>query len=179
MFRRRAARQLARAFQPPAVPPLLKRANHMLAAGEFSAASATFYELAQKAEERFPERAPILYVEAGRAAILGGDTKKGVAHLRRGLTILSSQGRIQRMQALGERIIAELRERRLNTEADEISTLITNNLPVSDAAKAKKHPVLPTHCPSCGAAIKPGEVDWLDDVTAECDYCGSPIRSES
>ena len=33
-----------------------------------------------------------------------------------------------------------------------------------------------SHCPSCGASLRPDEVEWLDDVTAECAYCGSPVR---
>ena len=33
-------------------------------------------------------------------------------------------------------------------------------------------------CPSCGAAVRPDEVEWLDYVTAECAYCGSPVRGE-
>ncbi|NOH03326.1 MAG: hypothetical protein HND47_15885 [Chloroflexi bacterium] len=180
MFRRRASRRMARGFQPPAVPPLLRRAHRMMQAGDYEDAAASFYELAQKAEERFPERAPVLYLEAGRAAILGGDAKKGIAHLRRGLTILASQGRHHRMRKAGERILLELRERGLNAEADEIAVLLRNNLPgESDAPVSQEHPILPTHCPACGAAVKPDEVDWLDDVTAECDYCGSPVRSES
>jgi hypothetical protein len=36
--------------------------------------------------------------------------------------------------------------------------------------------VLPTHCPSCGAALRPDEIEWLDESTAECAYCGSPVR---
>jgi hypothetical protein len=41
-----------------------------------------------------------------------------------------------------------------------------------------KKPILPTHCPSCGAALRPDEVDLPDDITAECAYCGSPVREE-
>ena len=37
--------------------------------------------------------------------------------------------------------------------------------------------VLPTKCPSCGAAVRSNEVKWLDDITAECNYCKSPIRA--
>lgn len=180
MFRRRAQRIFRRSGQPD-VPPMLQRANQLMATGDYASAAVAFKDLAQRAEERFPQRAPILYMEAGRAAILGGDVKTGVASLRRGLTILSSQGRIHRMRVLGQRVVEELTARGLNAEAEEIASLLNANLPKGIPAQTStpaKKAVLPTHCPSCGAAMRPDEVDWLDDVTSECDYCGSPVRGE-
>lgn len=180
MFRRRGQR-LFRGMGKPEVPPMLQRANQLMAAGDYAGAAIAFAELAQRAEDRFPQRAPFLFMEAGRAAILSGQTKIGVAHLRRGLTIFASQGRIHRMRAFGGRAIEELKSRNLNVEAEEIANLLNVNFPkenlIQDSAPAKK-PVLPTHCPSCGAAVRPDEVEWLDDVTAECAYCGSPVRGE-
>ncbi|HNM37342.1 MAG TPA: hypothetical protein PKI33_09770, partial [Anaerolineales bacterium] len=95
---------------------------------------------------------------------------------------LSTQQRYRRLQNLGERIVAELRERGLNAEAEEVASVLRNNAQTSagkEAPAPQKRAVLPTHCPSCGAAVRPDEVEWLDDVTAECDYCGSPVRAES
>jgi hypothetical protein len=160
---------------------MLQRANQLMAAGDYAGAAEAFKELAQRAEDRFPQRAPFLFMEAGRASILSGQTKVGVAHLRRGLTILASQGRIPRMRAFGQRAIEELKARDLNTEAEEVASLLNANLPKgipTETIVPAKRPVLPTHCPSCGAAVRPDEVEWLDDITAECDYCGSPVRGE-
>ena len=181
MFRRRTQR-LLRGIGRPNVPPMLQRANLMLAAGDYANAAAAYKELAQGAEERFPQRAPILFMEAGRAYILCGQTKTGVAQLRRGLTILASQGRIARMQAFGQRAVDELKARNLNVEAEEIAGILLENLPKdipNEGPVIIKRPILPTHCPACGAAVRPNEVEWLDEVTAECDYCGSPVRGNS
>lgn len=182
MFRR-ARRFLRGGAQPPAVPPLLRRAHHMLEAGDFENAAIAFHDLAKKAEDRAPERAPILYAEAGRACILNGQNKKAVTHFRSALTLLGTQGRFQRMEAMGGRIVQELRERNLKPEADEVAEVLKHNRPQSDGdeiAKAHiKRPLLPTHCPSCGAAVRPDEAEWLDKATAECDYCGSPVRAEA
>lgn len=180
MFRR--ARRLLRGGPVPAVPPALRNAHRLMEIGKYAEASLAFYDLAKKAEDRFPERAPILYAEAGRAAVLSDDAKKGVIHFRSALTLLSTQQRYRRLQNLGERIVAELRERGLNAEADEVASVLRNNAQApaaKEAAAPQKRGILPTHCPSCGAAVRPDEVDWLDDVTAECDYCGSPVRAES
>ena len=163
------------------VPPMLQHANQLMAAGDYSGAAIAFQELAQGAEDRFPRRAPFLFMEAGRAAILNGQTKDGITTLRRGLTILASQGRIHRMRVMGQRVIEELHARGLNTEAEEIAGVLSGSLPKeipTETFTTTKRPILPTHCPSCGAALKPDEVEWIDDNTVECDYCGSPVRGE-
>lgn len=182
MFRRRAQRIIRRMARQEDIPPILQQANQMMEAGNYKDAAEAFHSLAQSAEERFPHRAPFLYIEAGRAFILCGETKPGMANLRRGLTILSTQMRYARMQTLGQRIVDELQARSLHAEAAEISALLNGNLPTETAKEtpaSAKRPILPTHCPACGAAVKPDEVEWLDDITAECAYCGSPVRDES
>ena len=181
MFRRRAQRIIRRMARREDIPPALQQANQMMENGEYKNAAEAFHTLAKSAEERFPHRAPFLYIEAGRAALLGGETKTGMADLRRGLTILSTQRRFNRVRILGQRIVNELQARGLNIEAEEIANLLSGNLPntPSDEKSApEKRSVLPTHCPSCGATVKPDEVEWLDEITAECSYCGSPIRDE-
>ena len=163
------------------VPAMLQQANQLMASEDYAGAADAFKELAIRAEEHFPHRAPFLFMEAGRAAIFSGQIKTGVAHLRRGLTLFASQGRIHRMQAFGKRAIDELKARELNAEADEIAGLLVGNFPneiPADRPTVPRRPILPTHCPSCGAGIRPYEIEWLDDVTAECDYCGSPVRGE-
>lgn len=178
MFRRRAQRLLRRMIRPN-VPVLLQQANQLMSSGDYAGAADSFKELAHRAEDQFPHRAPFLFIEAGRAAILSGQTKLGIAHLRSGLTLFASQGRFKRMQTFGGRIIDELKMRNLNAEAEEIENLIKGNLPKEipiEQTFITKRPILPTHCPSCGAAVRPNEIEWLDEITAECDYCGSPIR---
>lgn len=162
------------------VPPMLQQANQWMAAGNYSAAAQAFEQLAKGAEDRFPKRAPFLYLQAGQAAILSDRTKAGVAHLRRGLTMLAAQGRYRKVRVFGRRIVDELNERGLTGEANEIAALLRGSLPSQpEAATAlAPRPTLPTHCPSCGAAMRPDEVEWMDDVTAECAYCGSPVRGE-
>lgn len=181
MFRRRGQRML-RGMGNPNIPSMLQRANQLMASGDYASAADAYRQLAQGAENRFPQRAPFLFMEAGRAAILSGQTKIGVAHLRRGLTILASQGRIVRMQAFAQRAVDELKARGLNAEAEEIASLLIGNDPEETSTPqtaASKRPLLPTHCPSCGAALRVDEIEWMDEVTAECDYCGSPVRGDS
>jgi hypothetical protein len=182
MFRRRPLRGGFRRAGLPDVPPMLRRAHQLMESGNFAEAQEAFEMLANRAESNFPERAPFLFLQAGQAAILGGQTKKGIAHLRSGLTMLATQQRYHRLHVLGQQAMDELNARGLTSEAAEISELIKNNIPAevtsTPAVVEKKKAILPTHCPACGAALKPTDVEWLDDLTAECEYCGSPVRGE-
>src|SRR3972149_5209354 len=103
MFRRRGARRILRRGFAIDVPPLLQQANQWLASGNYSEAANAFEQLAKGSEDRFPERTPFLYLQAGQAAILSGQTKSGMAHLHRGLTILATQGRHRRIRVFGRR----------------------------------------------------------------------------
>lgn len=175
MFRRRGQR-MQRGV--PQVPPRLQRANQLMASGNYEDAENAFLELAQGAVIRFPNRAPILFMEAGQAALMNGKTQEGLEHIKFGLGMLRTQGRLPRMMALGQRAVQELQAQGLAAEASEISELIYGQNQVQNKTPdlPPKKPILPTHCPSCGGAIRPNEIEWLDEITAECDYCGSPLR---
>ncbi len=179
MFGRRGQRLLRRIGRRGAASAL-QDANQMMMDGDYAGAADAFKQLAQGAENPFPRRAPFLYMEAGRAAILSGDSKSGVVSLKRGLTLLASQGRLHRMQVLGQRAVDELTARGLNVEAQGIAQLMGASLPKEPPTQPVpvKHPILPAHCPSCGGTVRPDEIEWIDNVTAECDYCGSPLRGK-
>jgi hypothetical protein len=166
----------------PVVPPALQRANALMAEGNYKVAAQEFEFLARGAEVRFPQRAPQLYLQAGKARILNGEVEAGMAHFKHGLSMMAAAGQLQILQRAGSRIVAELNERGLVKEAEQIRGILQSvpqSAPGGVAASAPtKKPALPTHCPGCGGPVRPDEVEWLDDVTAECIYCGSPVRAE-
>ena len=171
-FRRHIRKTLAQE-----VPPILQEAIFAFDKGEYGRAGELFERLAETAFARGGARAPLFYLKAGQARILAGQTSLGMPSLKRGLELLVQREEFPRLQNAGARVIAELNEHGLGEEASEIeswlkSVLSSQNL--FDAAA--KRPVLPTHCPSCGAGVRPDEVEWLDESTAECAYCGSPLR---
>ena len=175
MFRRQIRKTLAQE-----VPPVLQEANFAFDKGEYGRAGELFERIAETAAARGGPRAPIFYLQAGRARVFAGQTALGMPSLKRGLELLSQQRLFLRLHRVRRRLINELRERGLETEAAEIEAWIKSpetTAPETESTEAQvKRPILPTHCPSCGAAVRPDEVEWLDEVTAECDYCGSPIR---
>lgn len=172
MFRRHIRKTLAQE-----VPPILQEANFAFDKGEYGRAGELFERIAEKADARNRPRAPLFHLKAGEARILAGQTSLGMPSLKRGLELLAQGGQFQRLQNFGARVISELQDRGLIREVSEIESLLKTILPSETLFEApEKRPVLPTHCPSCGAAVRPDEIEWLDEVTAECAYCGSPIR---
>jgi len=175
MFRREKRKGFAHQ-----IPPILQEANLAFDKGEFGRAAQLFEKIAEGADARGGSRAPLFHLQAGRARIYAGQTALGMPSLQRGLALLAQRKQFSRLHHARNRVISELTERGLNKEASEIEAWLKTILPSMPALETQptpaKRPILPTHCPQCGAAIRPDEVEWLDDVTAQCGYCGSPVR---
>ncbi len=175
MFRRRRPRRPMRPLRGGMRP-----GHQMMEAGNYQGAAEQFKAIARTAESRGGPRATQFYLQSGRARILAGHNEAGLDHLKHGLSLLAQRADWPHLHRAGTRTVAELNQRGLSAEADEISEFLNANLPDDFAAPQStipaRKPVLPTHCPSCGGALRPDEVDWLDGITAECAYCGSPVR---
>lgn len=178
MFRRQIRKTLAQE-----VSPILQEANFAFDKGEYGRAAELYVRIAQTADARGGPRAPILHLQAGRSRIYAGQTTLGMPSLKRGLELFVQRGQLQKLHNMGSRVVMELTERGLTREATEIESMLKSSVPSmtvmeTSSAHAKK-PILPTHCPSCGAPLRPDEVEWLDNATAECGFCGSPVREEN
>lgn len=177
----RPNRPLRRAFSPD-IPPLLRRANQMLSAGNYAEAASAYEQLARAAEARGGPRAPQFYVQAGRARLMANQTAGALDYIERGLGLFAMRGQQMRAANVGTRIIGELNARGLKTEAQRIKDYLEELVPGFAAELANagptERPTLPTHCPGCGAPLRPDEVEWLNGGTAACAYCGSPVNGE-
>ena len=181
-MRRRFRRQIRKTLAAD-VPPVLQEANFVFDKGDYGRAAELFEQIAQVADARGRPRAPLFHLQAGRARILAGQSELGVPSLKRGLEILSQRKQFPQLQKAGSRVINELTEQGLKNEAAEIemwlNSIILLTPPFESDKVPAKPPVLPTHCPACGAGLRPDEVEWLDDLTAECAYCGSPVHMKN
>lgn len=177
VFRRHIRKTLA-----ANVPPILQEANFAFEKGEYGRAAELFEQIAQTTDARGGLRAPLFHLQAGRARILAGQTSLGMPSIKRGLELRAQHKQFPQLQRAGSRVIRELNELGLKNEATEIEMWLESIILLSPTFETEeasaKRPTFPTHCPSCGAALRPDEVEWLDDLTAECAYCGSPIRSK-
>ena len=180
-MRRRFRRDRRKGFAPN-IPPILQEANLAFDKGEYGRAAELFEKIAEGADARGGPRAPRFHLQAGRSRILAGQTPLGMPSLKRGLGLFAQPNQSQRLHNASQRVLTELNSRGLKKEAAEIESWLKTVLPstsfVEIQAVPPKNTLLPTHCPQCGAALRADEVEWLDDVTAECAYCGSPVRDE-
>lgn len=175
MFRRERRKGFA-----PDIPPILQEANMAFEKGEYGRAAERYDRLARVADARGGPRAPLLLLQAGRSRVYAGQAMLGLPSIKRGLELLAERGQLDRVFHVGMRTIADLKERGLEDEATNIEIHLGILLPKTFSAESEsKRPTLPTHCPSCGAPLRPDEAEWLDDITAECGYCGSPVREEN
>src|SRR5512133_2228397 len=156
MFRRQIRKTLAQD-----VPPVLQEANFNFDKGEYGRAAELFENIAQTADARGGPRAPIFHLQAGRARVFAGQTKLGIPSLKRGLELFAQRGQFLKLHRASRRVIADLNARGLTAEAAEMESWLKNMLPsmppVETGSAPVKRPTLPTHCPSCGAAVRPDE----------------------
>ena len=163
-----------------------KQAHCLMDEGEYLQAAYLFEGLAQGAVRRRILRAPFLFLQTGRAFLYGGQQEKGVGAIKHGVRMLADAKRWGELYRVGHRLVDELQEKGFTTESDSFTAWLDEVLPENSEHVAsfksdqrKSHPVLPTACPNCGATVNSMEVTWMDEVTADCIYCGSAIWAEA
>ena len=179
-MRRRFGRLFNRASGSNQALAEVQRANQLMEAGDYRNAAAAFEDLSSQAKNRNGPRVPFFFLQAGRARMLLNDVPKAIAHFKYGLILLADTGRYTQFYRAGTRIVQELKTHKLEQEAKEISALIHGHTSAIAEMATQQLPhnkmTPPTHCPSCGGPVRSDEVEWIDDLTAECSFCGSPIR---
>lgn len=161
----------------------LKKAHKLMEEGQPAEAAAIFDELAHEASKRGIPRAPQLYLQAGRAWIEAGKVEDGMQRLQDGLKLMSKMEQLNRLQRIGQRILAELRSRGLTEQAAALepeiqSILAVHGLSLTAVPGSVAAPRLPAKCRYCGGNVLPDEVEWVDTHRASCVYCGSLLEAE-
>jgi hypothetical protein len=160
----------------------LANANRLFAAGEFGPAAEQFEMLARAAGTGKLPFSPRLYVQAARANWHAGRIPHGMQLLRTGLGILLTAGAVRRIRQITTAAAYELDRLGHAPEAAEVRKFLADLPAPAESAAPPAEPVrptLPTHCGQCGAIVRTDEVDWIDAQTAECAFCGSPIRPDA
>lgn len=186
--RRRVTAPLGPGRIPPG--PLLQRlseAHQLLNQQNYAQAADMFEELARETQIRDPNRAPQYYLQAGRACILNQDVDRGMRLVYHGLGLLAAEACWPKFIRLSHFVELELHAQGLAAQAAALQEWVKTQIftagaePKQEEAPppAEAHPRLPTACPACGGPLRPDEIEWTDAVTAECQFCGSLIRSEA
>ena len=186
MFRRRPPRRFPR--RRPGVGPLeakvmqaLRRAHRLMEKGQYEQAFPVFKRLADGAAQRgMPLKAAPLYFQAARARLEMGGAQDAVALARRGIQLLVQAGQAERIRTVLPRLTKALEEKGFHDDAvvlrAETAALLGGEQKVDPASTPRG--TLPAKCPSCSGPVRSDEVDWIDESSAECVYCGSVIQTE-
>jgi len=153
-----------------------------MAAGQYQQAAALFDQLGQGAERLGrPQQAANLRAQAGLAWAEAGDQVAALAAGRaalKGFLALNMQPRFGNYLRL---LSSTLQARGLDAAASQLQAEFGGDLPLS-APQAQpavpSRPRLPTVCPQCGAPVRSDEVEWIDDFSAACAFCGGVVQGD-
>lgn len=180
-------------WEPP--PPELEaargdvaRAHELMAAGDHQAAEDLFVRVAALAagHQRF-RRAGQLYAQAAHAALEGGDVAGALGHAEKAIAALLDEGDIQHAIRIVDRMGDELRGHGHEAEAQTLSQKLDARLAEkgidADAVRARSAArrapkrELPAQCDACLGPVRPDDVEWIDETSAVCAYCGSVLKA--
>ena len=160
--------------------PLLLRANQLFSNGNYLEAAGLYEKMAIGAFERKMPRAPILFLQAGKALFVADRVNHGMQLVQRGLGLLADQKRWGEMYQFGGRSVDVLSELGYTDQANALQDWLKSRLPEDkEPAAAKEAPlrIFATVCPDCGARLHPHEMQLIDETTTACSFCGSLIRT--
>jgi hypothetical protein len=133
-----------------------------------------------------PVRAAELALQASRSYFAADAVAQALPLARQGLLALIRAGHTRRVPALLSKATTALRSKGHDAEADQLEEEVTRaleeqGLSLADMQQAPaatgKRGSLPAQCGGCGAPLAPGDVEWHDDHTAECPYCGTLAKA--
>jgi hypothetical protein len=166
----------------PAQLALLQQANQLLASGQAAQAAPLFAELAAQMEStQHPRRAANLHAQAAHAYADSRSGQPALGQARSALNLFIANQMTQRTPMFYTNITRKLRNKGLAVAAKSLEQEYgarIGALPAQPAAPpANRRGTLPTSCPKCGAPVRARDANWIDDNTAECDYCGALLRA--
>lgn len=178
---RRAGRRVAAALLAQ-----LDHAHRLLAEGHPAEAAPLFAELAQAAQSHtMPQRAAHLHLQAAQCYFQARDSATGLSQARAGLQTFSNAGMLEKARHAYARLLAGLRANNQTVEAEILQKefgaqlgLVTTQAPIEAESEAQPRGRLPAKCSSCNGPIRSDEVDWIDEHSAECPYCGSTLQTQ-
>ena len=125
-----------------------------------------------------PKRAANLHAQAAMA-FAKSRNESALAQARTSLTLMLQYKLDQQATAFYSTLTRELTKRGMQAAADALSKEFAarvNPAPAAVDPKAARSAHLPSNCPHCGAPLGNTDVRWVDEVTAECGFCGTPVR---
>lgn len=168
---------------------VLQQANQLMANGKPAEAAPLFAQLAAQMEAAsHPRRAANLHARAAHAFADGQAGQAALGQARSALNLFISNGMAMRTPMFYSNITRKLNKHGMQTAARSLQQEYGGRMggparpgPAQAAraqAPARRRGTLPTSCPKCGGPVHGSDANWVDDNTAECDYCGALLRAE-
>jgi hypothetical protein len=179
-FRRRNVRGVRLG---PGQIQILSQANQLIATGHPGEAAQLFANLAQEMEaSNHPRRAANMHAQAAHTYADDQDEPNALIQARRALTLFLQYEMVERTPRFYANIERKLRARNMSKAADTLQVEFgkqVGSLPQPPAQpQVPGQQRLPSTCSQCGAPVRGDEVEWINQYSAECIYCGSIIQTE-
>ncbi len=161
----------------------LTRANQLMAAGQYQPAGQLYAQLAEDAQSSgHPRKAANLHAQAAHAAALQHSSLALLAQGRTALHAFQQLGMQPRFAGFLASLTTLLRAQGMSAEADTLQHEFGGAQPApaqpAVQAPAPQRLRLPPACSQCGAPVRRDEVEWIDEQSAECGYCGAVIQAD-
>jgi len=159
---------------------VLAKANQLAANNNSAAAAPLYAELARELDVPHPRRAANLHARTAHAYADAGNEQLALAQARTALTMFIQYRMINRTPVFFANITRKFNNKGMKNSASALQNEFGNRvgpMPPQPAPGSAPRGVLPTNCPKCGAPVHSDEATWIDNQTAECDYCGVSIRT--
>ncbi len=160
----------------------LARANHLLDAGHPVEAGDVFVRISRLGEQYHrPIQAANLAARAAHAYLLCEAIDRATAQARQAIRLKLQAGDLHGAVRTAQRLIEEMERRGYHIEAQEFHTELETRLGLSLAKNQAIEEVqkadLPAQCPACLGPVRSDEVEWIDNKSARCSFCGSILKA--
>lgn len=180
-FRRRPPRGAFRR-RGDTLPPAIRDAHFLALNGQPDRAAQSMEDLARQAAERGGPNAAQMFMQAGRYYAQAGRYDQARPAIETGLKLLAKNIAVPRLARVIDRLALTLERQGHSQLSREVILLGQDLLPAGRRASEIKIPEpaesgLPAKCPYCGATVDPRDIEWLEDRSAMCEYCGSVLEA--
>src|SRR5258708_11103989 len=162
---------------------VLAQANQLIGSGKPGDAAPLFAQLAQDLSSNHPRRAANLHALAAHAYADSAHGQLALGEARAALTIFLQANMMGRAPVFYNNILRKFTQHGMKNAADALQSEFggkVGSLPAQGTPGPKvQRGLLPTNCPKCGAPVRGDSATWINDQTAECEYCGSAVRTVS
>lgn len=157
--------------QAAAHQQMLRRAFQAQESDDPAALAKTFSELAaQAARNGHPRQAANLHAQSAHRWLDANNIENAQTQADLALSVFKELGMKKRLLEF---------QTRFEAHKQQPGKIMNDNMEDEKRTKPAASLSLPSFCSQCGAPLRSDEVEWIDQQSAECGFCGSVIKTLS